>query len=94
MAASGTGSRKSAFEPHLTGFLKVAPPTYYRDQFSDWEECNRFCARLFEDTILHEDPDTVAASCWSRSEIRAESSRPPLNTFESSGRFVTSTTYC
>ena len=60
MAASGTGSRKSAFEPHLTGFLKVAPPTYYRDQFSDWEECNRFCARLFEDSILHEDPDTVA----------------------------------
>lgn len=60
MAASGTGSRKSSFEPHLTGFLKVAPPTYYRDQFSDWEECNRFCAKLFEDTILHEDPDTVA----------------------------------
>ncbi len=60
MAASGTGSRKSAFEPHLPGFLKVAPPTYYRDQFSDWAECNRFCARLFEDVILHEDPQTVA----------------------------------
>ena len=61
MAASGTGTRKSPFEPHLAGFLKVAPPTYYRDQFSDWEECNRFCARLFEDVILHEDPETVAA---------------------------------
>ncbi|HUQ94650.1 MAG TPA: aminotransferase class III-fold pyridoxal phosphate-dependent enzyme [Bryobacteraceae bacterium] len=60
MAASGTGSRKSSFEPHLAGFLKVAPPTYYRSQFSDWEECNRFCARLFEDVILMEDPDTVA----------------------------------
>jgi adenosylmethionine-8-amino-7-oxononanoate aminotransferase len=60
MSASGTGSRKSYFEPHLPGFLKVAPPTYYRSQFSDWEECNRFCARLFEDVILHEDPDTVA----------------------------------
>ena len=60
MAASGTGSRKSPFEPHLPGFLKVAPPTYYLDQFSDWEECNRFCARMFEDVILHEDPATVA----------------------------------
>ena len=60
MAASGTGTRKSPFEPHLPGFLKVAPPTYYRDQFSDWEECNRFCAKLFEDVIIHEDPETVA----------------------------------
>lgn len=60
MAASGTGKRKSPFEPHLPGFVKVFPPTYYRDSFSSWEECNRFCARQFEDVILHEDPDTVA----------------------------------
>lgn len=60
MAASGTGKRKSAFEPHLTGFLKVFPPTYYRDRFSSWEECNRFCARMFKDIIINEDPDTVA----------------------------------
>ncbi len=60
MAASGTGKRKSSFEPHLGGFLKVFPPTHYRDQFSSWEECNRFCARMFEDIIVNEDPDTVA----------------------------------
>ena len=60
MAASGTGKRKSSFEPHLGGFLKVFPPTYYRDRFSSWEECNRFCARMFEDIIVNEDPDTVA----------------------------------
>ncbi len=60
MAASGTGKRKTPFEPHLPGFLKVFPPTYYRDRFSTWEECNRFCAQMFEDTILNEDPDTVA----------------------------------
>lgn len=60
MSASGTGKRKTPFEPHLPGFLKVFPPTYYRDRFSSWEECNRFCARMFEDTILNEDPDTVA----------------------------------
>ncbi|MSR81519.1 MAG: aspartate aminotransferase family protein [Candidatus Latescibacteria bacterium] len=60
MAASGTGKRKTPFEPHLPGFLKVFPPTYYRDRFPSWEECNRFCAQMFEDTILNEDPDTVA----------------------------------
>ena len=60
MAASGTGKRKTPFEPHMTGFLKVFPPTYYRDRFSSWEECNRFCAQLFEDVIISEDPDTVA----------------------------------
>jgi adenosylmethionine-8-amino-7-oxononanoate aminotransferase len=61
MAASGTGKRKSPFEPHLPGFVKVFPPTYYRDRFASWEECNRFCARMFEDVIIHEDPETVAA---------------------------------
>ncbi|HOK47512.1 MAG TPA: aminotransferase class III-fold pyridoxal phosphate-dependent enzyme [Bryobacteraceae bacterium] len=60
MAASGTGSRKSKFEPHMAGFLKVFPPTYYRDRFSSWEECNRFTAQSIEDIIIHEDPETVA----------------------------------
>jgi len=60
MAASGTGKRKTPFEPQLGGFIKVFPPTYYRDRFSSWEECNRFCARMFEDVIIHEDPDSVA----------------------------------
>ena len=60
MAASGTGARKSRFEPHMSGFLKVFPPTFYRDRFSSWDECNRFAARSFEDVIIHEDPDTVA----------------------------------
>ena len=60
MSASGTGTRKTKFEPQMPGFLKVWPPNYYRDQFSSWEECNRFCARQFEDVIINEDPDTVA----------------------------------
>jgi adenosylmethionine-8-amino-7-oxononanoate aminotransferase len=60
MAASGTGKRKTKFEPLMTGFLKVFPPTYYRDRFSTWEECNKFCAKMFEDIIIHEDQDTVA----------------------------------
>ncbi|MGD1104563.1 MAG: aminotransferase class III-fold pyridoxal phosphate-dependent enzyme [Terriglobia bacterium] len=60
MAASGTGSRKSKFEPQMPGFLKVFPPNYYRDRFDSWPECNRFCARMVEDVIVNEDPETVA----------------------------------
>ena len=60
MAASGTGSRKTPYEPHLTGFLKVFPPTHYKGRFSTWEEANRFAAQSVEDVILHEDPSTVA----------------------------------
>ena len=62
MAASGTGERKTPFAPEPPGFIKVFPPTRYRDQFGDdWDECNRFAARQFEDVIVCEDPETVAA---------------------------------
>lgn len=60
MAASGTGPRKTKFEPQMGGFLKVFSPNHYRRDFSDWDECNRFAARAVEDVIVHEDPDTVA----------------------------------
>ena len=60
MAASGTGKRKTKFEPLMGGFLRVFPPTHYRDQFDSWDQCNRFCAKVFEDVIIHEDPETVA----------------------------------
>ena len=60
MAASGTGPRKTKFEPQMPGFVKVFPPTWYRDQFGTWEEANRFAARSFEDVIVGEDPATVA----------------------------------
>ena len=60
MAASGTGERKTPFEPAPSGFLKVFPPTHYRDRFGDWDEANRFAAQQFEDVIISEDPATVA----------------------------------
>lgn len=60
MSASGTGPRRSKAEPQMGGFLKVCPPTMYRDRFPSWEEANRFAARCFEDVIVHEDPETVA----------------------------------
>jgi adenosylmethionine-8-amino-7-oxononanoate aminotransferase len=60
MSASGSGPRKSKFEPQMDGFLKVFPPSYYRDRFATWDEANRFAARSIEDVIIHEDPCTVA----------------------------------
>jgi adenosylmethionine-8-amino-7-oxononanoate aminotransferase len=61
MAASGTGPRKTKFEPQMPGFVKVFPPTHYRDRFASWEEANRFAAESIEDAIVGEDPETVAA---------------------------------
>jgi adenosylmethionine-8-amino-7-oxononanoate aminotransferase len=60
MAAGGSGRRKTKFEPHMAGFLKVVSPIQYRDRFSSWEETNRFCVQMFEDVIVNENPDTVA----------------------------------
>ena len=60
MAAGGTGKRKTKFEPHMAGFLKVFSPIQLRERFGSWEETNRFCARMFEDVIVNEDPETVA----------------------------------
>ena len=60
-SASGSAQRKIKCEPHMPGFLKVPTPNYLRDRFSSWEECNVFAARMFEDAIINENPDTVAA---------------------------------
>jgi adenosylmethionine-8-amino-7-oxononanoate aminotransferase len=60
MGASGTGKRKTKFEPQMGGFLRVFSPQHYRDRFPGWEEANRFSARMIEDVIVGEDPETVA----------------------------------
>ncbi len=60
MAAGGSGKRKMKFEPQMNGFLKVFSPIQLRDSFSTWEETNRFSARMFEDVIVNEGPETVA----------------------------------
>ena len=61
MSASGTGPRKTPFEPQMPGFLKAFTPNHYREDFSDWDQCNRFAAKQVEDLIVAEDPATVAA---------------------------------
>jgi adenosylmethionine-8-amino-7-oxononanoate aminotransferase len=60
MAASGTGKRKSKFEPQMSGFVKAFFPTHYRDTFKNWDQANRFAAQQVEELIVNEDPDTVA----------------------------------
>ena len=60
MAASGTGKRKTKFDPQMGGFIKVFSPMHYRDVFSSWEEANRFAGKMVEDVVISEDPDSVA----------------------------------
>ena len=60
MSAGGSAKRKIKFEPQVPGFLKVVSPIQVRDRFPTWKEANRFCARLFEDVIVSENPETVA----------------------------------
>ncbi len=59
-SAGGRSRIKTSFEPLMGGFLKVFSPLQYRDRFSSWEETNRFCARMFEDVIVNEGPETIA----------------------------------
>jgi len=60
MAASGTGKRKTKFDPQMGGFIKVFSPMHYRDVFPSWEEANRFAGKMVEDVVISEDPDSVA----------------------------------
>jgi adenosylmethionine-8-amino-7-oxononanoate aminotransferase len=63
MSASGLGGpRRSVFEPLLTGFEHVMPPTCYRCVYEKtYPECNSFCARILEEVIKNEGPESVAA---------------------------------
>src|SRR5262245_54324258 len=60
MAASGSEERKSKFDPQMPRFLKVFPPSHYRDDFESWEDANRHAALTFEELIIRENPDTIA----------------------------------
>ncbi|MFA7126521.1 MAG: aminotransferase class III-fold pyridoxal phosphate-dependent enzyme [Bacilli bacterium] len=61
VAASGGADRKAKFEPEMPGFIKVFSPKQLRKHFSTWEETCRFTAGLYEEVIINESPDTVAA---------------------------------
>jgi adenosylmethionine-8-amino-7-oxononanoate aminotransferase len=43
---------------YIGGFIKVFSPLAWRDRYSSWDECNRHAAKLLEDVIINEDPET------------------------------------
>ena len=61
MAASGTGSRKTAFEPQMSGFLKFLPPAYLARQTGSPEAATDLALYLLERQIEGEAPSTLAA---------------------------------
>jgi adenosylmethionine-8-amino-7-oxononanoate aminotransferase len=62
LSASGLHARRAVNEPLAPGFIHVFPPTCYRCPFDkQYPDCGITCAKLIEDTILMEGPDTVAA---------------------------------
>lgn len=62
LSAGGGWERKSVFEPLAVGFIHSFPPNCYRCPFGQsYPDCGITCARLVEQTIAYEDPETVAA---------------------------------
>lgn len=62
LSATGAKSRKTIFEPMAIGFLHAHPPYCYRCPFEKtYPSCNLTCARIIEETIVAEGPETVAA---------------------------------
>jgi adenosylmethionine-8-amino-7-oxononanoate aminotransferase len=62
LSASGLKSRRTVNEPLAPGFLHVFPPTCYRCPFGkNYPDCSLTCARIVEQVMEMEDPDTVAA---------------------------------
>ena len=61
LGAAGNPLRRAPYEPLLPNFLRVHPPHCFRCPFEKtFPDCDVFCARTVEDTILMEGPDTVA----------------------------------
>ena len=62
LTATGIESRKNPFEPLCGGFLHIPPPNCLRCPYGlEHPECDALCARVLEQTILYEGPETVAA---------------------------------
>jgi adenosylmethionine-8-amino-7-oxononanoate aminotransferase len=64
MSATGMSIYWPMFEPRVPGFLHIAPPYPFRfpaDQVRAGESIGQAAARLLEEAILHEGPETVGA---------------------------------
>ena len=62
LTATGIANRKWMFEPLCGGFRHVPPPYCLRCPYKlSYPDCDILCARIVEQIIEYEDPDTVAA---------------------------------
>ena len=62
MSATGIPSYWPMFEPRVPGFVHIDPPyQYFFDQAKEGETIGQAAARLLEEAILREGPDTVGA---------------------------------
>ena len=62
LTATGMANRKVPFEPLTGGFRHIAPPYCLRCPFKlKYPECDLLCARILEQVIIYEGPETVAA---------------------------------
>jgi adenosylmethionine-8-amino-7-oxononanoate aminotransferase len=62
LSATGHPALRTPYEPLLPGFLHVLPPDPLHPPYGAApEDVGRVCARVIEDTIMMEDPGTVAA---------------------------------
>lgn len=61
LGATGQGTRKVKYEPLGAGFVHVPPPYCYRCPFGQTSgDCAMACAKVFEDVIIAEGPETIA----------------------------------
>lgn len=61
LSATGQAQRKFRYEPLLPGFIHVHAPDEYRaPDGQSFEEWSLACARMMEETIVWERPETVA----------------------------------
>jgi adenosylmethionine-8-amino-7-oxononanoate aminotransferase len=64
MSATGLSAYWPMFEPRVPGFIQIPAPYAYRfpaDQLREGESIGQAAARLLEEAILQEGPDTVGA---------------------------------
>ncbi len=61
MSATGQAERKMSYGLNIPGFLHIPPPYPYRGTEATPAEHGLACAKMLEDTIIYEGPQTVAA---------------------------------
>jgi len=62
MSATGIPAYWTMFEPRVPGFIHIDPPyQYYFDKAQEGETIGQAAARLLEEAIQREGPDTIAA---------------------------------